>query len=147
MVKLDVQRIDAVQQSRQDHPDTSIPKNTESVIDGKPSGKWETQSYSDADFGNYSKGMGVLLDMGKPVKIARVEVISPESGGTLQVRVGDSQTPSDLKRIGEQPANGGKLTITASPEATGQYVVVWFTKLPASLKGRLGEVTVYGAAG
>ncbi|MEU5988288.1 AMP-binding protein [Spirillospora sp. NPDC047418] len=147
VVKLDVQHIEGVQQSRPDHPDTSIAKDAESVIDGKPSGKWETQSYRDADFGNYSKGMGVLLDMGKPVKVSRVEIISPESGGTLQVRVGDSRSPSDLKRVGEQPANGGKLTITASPQATGQYVVVWFTKLPASFKGRLGEVTVYGAAG
>ncbi len=91
--------------------------------------------------------MGVLLDMGKPVKVANVKIVSPESGGTLQVKVGDSQSPSDLKRIGEQPANGSELTVTASPQVTGQYVLVWFTKLPSSLKGKLGEVTVYGAAG
>ncbi|NVI92675.1 AMP-binding protein, partial [Actinomadura sp. BRA 177] len=147
VVKLQAQGVQAVQQSRPGHQDTSIGKNTDSVIDGKASGNWETQSYADAGFGNYSKGMGVLLDMGKPVKVANVKIVSPESGGTLQVKVGDSQSPSDLKRIGEQPANGSELTVTASPQVTGQYVLVWFTKLPSSLKGKLGEVTVYGAAG
>ncbi|MFE9106322.1 protein kinase family protein [Actinomadura geliboluensis] len=146
-VKLQAVGAEALQDSKPGHPDTSIGKGVESVIDGKPSGSWETQSYNDAKFGNYSKGMGVLLDMGKPVKVAKVKIYSSESGGMLQVRVGDSKSPGDLKRIGQQPATGGELTITASPEATGQYVLVWFTTLPTSLKGRLGEVTVYGAAG
>ncbi|MGC4959112.1 AMP-binding protein [Actinomadura citrea] len=130
------------------HVDGAIGKNLASVIDGKPSGSWETQSYADSDFGRYSKGLGVLLDMGKPVKVANVKVYSPVSGGVLQVRVGDSQSPTDLKRLGEQAPNGGEVAFAANPQATGRYVLVWFTKLPGGpFKGRLGEIAVYGAAG
>ncbi|MFI0369497.1 protein kinase family protein [Actinomadura sp. 1N219] len=146
-VKLDVVNIAEAQQSRPDHPDTAIGKNLQSVIDGSPGGKWETQSYRDAHFGNYSKGLGVLLDLGRPVKIANVKVHSPETGGMLQVKVGNSQTPTALTEIGQQPANGGELTVVANPQATGQYVLVWFTRLPSSYKGKLGEITVFGAAG
>ncbi|WP_141579700.1 protein kinase family protein [Actinomadura sp. WMMA1423] len=147
VVKLSAQHVTAAQQSLPGHMDTSIGKGLESLTDGRPSGSWETQSYSGADFGNYSKGMGVLLDMGKPVKVAQVKIYAPVSGGTLQVRVGNSQTPGDLKRVGEQTPSGGEVTVTANSQATGQYVLVWFTKLPSDrFKGRLGEVAVYGTA-
>ncbi|MFA1540223.1 protein kinase family protein [Actinomadura monticuli] len=149
VVKLQAANVIPFQDSQPNHQDTSIAKDVQSLIDGKPGGKWETQRYSDPRFGNYSKGMGVVLDMGKPVKVANVRIHSPVTGGVLQIRVGDSQSPGDMKRIGEQPANGEALTVTASPQVTGQYVLVWFTSLPSSPvpKGRLGEITVYGAAG
>ncbi|WP_149262789.1 protein kinase family protein [Actinomadura sp. K4S16] len=148
VVKLVPQDIDPAERPVGGHLDGTIGKNLQTVIDGRPSGAWETQSYADADFGRYSKGLGVLLDMGKPVKVASVKVSSPVSSGTLQVRIGDSQTPTDLQRVGEQTPTGGEVTITANPQATGRYVVVWFTKLPSGpFKGKLGEVTVYGTAG
>ncbi|WP_433465466.1 protein kinase family protein [Spirillospora sp. CA-128828] len=148
VAKLNVQGIDPAQQSRPDHQDTAIGKGLNTLIDGRAGGNWETQSYHGADFGNYSKGLGVLLDMGKPVKIANVKIHSPVNGGTLQVKVGDSRSPGDLKAVGEQAPNGGELTITANPQATAQYVLVWFTQLPGGpFKGRLGEITVYGSAG
>jgi eukaryotic-like serine/threonine-protein kinase len=147
-VKLNVQGINPVQQSQPNHQDTSISKGVHTLNDGRRSGTWETQSYHGADFGNYSKGLGVLLDMGKPVKIANVKVYSPVAGGTLQVKAGNSQSPTDLKTVGQQSPNGGELTITANPQVTAQYVLVWFTRLPnGPFKGRLGEITVYGAAG
>ncbi|MGP4023026.1 AMP-binding protein [Actinomadura sp. 3N407] len=146
--KLDVQGVVAAQDSRPNHQDTSIGEGVETLIDGRADGKWETQSYADPNFGRYSKGLGVMLDMGRPVKVAKVEIHSPSSGGIVQVKVGDSQSPGGLKAIGRQPANGGVLNITANPQATGQYVLVWFTQLPSSPhKGKLGEITVYGSAG
>ncbi|HEY8479361.1 MAG TPA: AMP-binding protein [Spirillospora sp.] len=146
-VKLKAQSIAPFQDSRPTNPDTSIDKDLKTVIDGRPSGKWETQSYADANFGNLSKGLGVILDMGRPVEIANVKINSPVSGGIIQVKVGDSQSPESLKPIGQQTPNGGEMTVTANPHVTGQYVLVWFTKLPTPHKGRLGEVTVYGIAG
>ncbi|TDC62899.1 AMP-binding protein [Actinomadura sp. GC306] len=148
VVKLKAQNATPFQDSLPTNQDTAIGNDIETVIDGRPSGEWATQRYADANFGNYSKGLGVLLDMGKPVDIANVKIHSPVTGGTLQVRVGDSQSLSGLKAVGQQTPNGDEVTITASPHVTGQYVLVWFTKLPSSpAKGRLGEVTVYGAAG
>lgn len=64
------------------------------------------------------------------------------------MKVGESPSLGALKAVGQQTPNGDQITITASPRVTGQYVLVWFTKLPPSPpKGRLGEVTVYGTAG
>ncbi|NDU73366.1 AMP-binding protein [Actinomadura sp. DSM 109109] len=148
VAKLTPQDVRAAERPVGGHTDGAIGKGLPSVVDGKPGGDWETQSYADADFGRYSKGLGVLLDMGRPVKVANVKVHSPVRGGILQVRVGDSQSPTDLQRVGEQTPNGGEVSIAANPQATGRYVVVWFTKLPGGpFKGRLGEVTVYGTAG
>ncbi|MGI5418436.1 protein kinase family protein [Actinomadura luteofluorescens] len=149
VAKLTPQRISQAERpAGPGHGDGTIGKNLQSVIDGRPSGDWETQSYYDADFGRLSKGLGVLLDMGKPVKVASVKIYAPVSGGVLQVRVGDSQSPTDLKRVGEQTPNGGEVTVAANPQVSGRYVLVWFTKLPGGpFKGRLGEVAVYGAAG
>ncbi|MEU8798165.1 AMP-binding protein [Spirillospora sp. NPDC048819] len=147
MAKLDVQSIAAAQDSRPNHQDTSIGQGVNTLIDGRPDGKWETQSYADPNFGRYSKGLGVMLDMGQPVNIANVKIHSPSSGGILQVKVGTSRSPGSLKAIGRQPANGGEVTFAANPRATGQYVLVWFTQLPSPHKGKLGEITVYGSAG
>ncbi|MEV4008496.1 hypothetical protein AB0K37_40490, partial [Actinomadura sp. NPDC049753] len=148
VVKLTPQDVRPAERPVGGHVDGAIGKNLASVVDGKPGGDWETQSYADADFGRYSKGLGVLLDMGKPVKVANVKVYSPVSGGVLQLRVGDSQSPTDLKRVGEQTPNGGEVAFAANPQATGRYVLVWFTQLPGGpFKGRLGEIAVYGAAG
>ncbi|MGI5205682.1 AMP-binding protein [Spirillospora sp. CA-108201] len=148
VVKLTPQNVLPAERPMGGHVDGTIGKNLASVVDGKPSGGWETQSYADSDFGRYSKGLGVMLDMGRPVNVANVKVYAPVSGGVLQLRVGDSQSPTDLKRVGEQTPNGGEVAFTANPQATGRYVVVWFTKLPSGpFKGRLGEIAVYGAAG
>ncbi|XRQ07293.1 protein kinase family protein [Actinomadura welshii] len=148
VVKLKAQGIDPVQDSLPTNQDTSIGDDIDTVIDGRPDGAWETQRYADANFGNYSKGLGVLLDMGKPVTVANVKIHSPSSGGVLQVKVGDSQSPDGLKAIGQETPGGGEITVAAEPRATGRYVLVWFTQLPSSPhKGRLGEVTVYGSAG
>lgn len=148
VVKLKPQGISAFQDSRPTNQDTSIGKDLKTVIDGRPGGDWETQSYANTNFGNYSKGLGVLLDMGRPVEIDNIKIHSPVEGGTLQVKVGESPSLGALKAVGQQTPNGDQITITASPRVTGQYVLVWFTKLPPSPpKGRLGEVTVYGTAG
>ncbi|WP_026403986.1 protein kinase family protein [Actinomadura rifamycini] len=138
------QGIEAAEKPIGNHPDATIRKNKETLIDGSPSGGWETQTYADTGFGRLTEGLGVTLDMGKPVNVASVKVACPVSGGTLQVKVGDSASPEAMKPIGQQPCNKGELTFTANPAATGQYVLAWFTELPGTLKGRLGEVTVYG---
>ncbi|MFV2171941.1 protein kinase family protein [Actinomadura sp. LOL_016] len=136
--------VDAAEKPIGNHPDTTIRKGLQSLKDGSPSGDWETQTYRGTDFGRLTEGLGATLDMGKPVTVSSVKVACPVTGGTLQVKVGDSPSVDAMKPIGQQPCNKGEVTFTANPAASGQYVLAWFTELPGSLKGRLGEVTVYG---
>ncbi|WP_067486905.1 protein kinase family protein [Actinomadura hibisca] len=128
------------------HLDPTIKKNPGAVIDGRDSTVWSTQTYADVNFGRYSKGLGVVLDMGRPVKVQSVKVAGVEGGGTLQVRIGDSQTPTDLTSIGRNDTVSGETTINVSAQKAGRYVLVWFTKLPRSCKGRMSEITVLGAS-
>ncbi|MFD0899430.1 protein kinase family protein [Actinomadura sediminis] len=144
---LTAQNIEKAEKPVDNHFDDSIGNDLASLTDGKPSSEWETQRYADANFGRYSEGLGVTLDMGKPVNVSSVKIACPVSGGILQVKVGDSTSPEAMKPIGKQPCGNGELTFTADPAASGQYVLAWFTELPmynGMWKGRLGEITVYG---
>lgn len=142
--KLEVQSVTGAEKPVDGHHDDALNRNTQAVVDGKQGTTWETQGYADQNFGNFSKGIGVLLNMGKPVKVSSVKIYAPVVGGMVQVKVGDSTSPGGLTSAGRQPGTGGEFTITANSQLTGQYVLVWFTKLPAGNRGRIGEIAVYG---
>ncbi|MGI5166121.1 protein kinase family protein [Spirillospora sp. CA-253888] len=142
--RLKVENAIAAEEAIDGHFDHTIKKNPESVIDGRESPLWETQTYADVNFGRYSKGLGVVLDMGRPVKLQSVKVSGVEGGGTLQVRIGDSQSPTALTSIGRNGTSSGETTVNVSAQKAGRYVLVWFTKLPPSRKGKIGEITVFG---
>ncbi|WP_242908635.1 protein kinase family protein [Actinomadura terrae] len=143
--KLAVQNVTGFEKPVGGHHDQAFQRNTDLVVDGKPGTTWETQSYADTEFGNYSRGIGVVLNMGRPVKISGIKVHTPEVGGVLQVKIGNSPS-GDLRPVGRQAGTGGELTFSVSPQVSGQYILVWFTKLPSSLKGKIGEIAVYGTA-
>ncbi|GAA2167263.1 protein kinase family protein [Actinomadura napierensis] len=145
--KLTVQDASATQKPAGQHPDQASMKNPGAVIDGDAGTVWETQTYHSEQFGNLVSAVGVTLTMGAPAKVSAVKVDCPVSGGALQVRVGTSRSPGAMKSIGEQPCGGGELTFTPSQQVSGQYVLVWFTRLPGGLKGKLNQITVTGTAG
>ncbi|GAA2618174.1 protein kinase family protein [Actinomadura fulvescens] len=126
-------------------PDSSIAKNAEAVFDGVMKPAWHSQSYANVNFGNYEKGLGVLLDMGSAVKVARVEVNTPEGGATIQLRVGDTDVAASLSPVAKKISSAGGFNLVPTAEARGRYVVVWFTQLPPSRKAKLSEITVYGS--
>jgi eukaryotic-like serine/threonine-protein kinase len=146
-VKLKIQDASATQKPADQHPDGTSRKNPSAVIDGDPGTVWETQTYTSEHFGNYLAGLGVTLTLSAPAKVSTIKVDCPVAGGTLQVRVGASRGPGGMKAIGEQSCNRGELTFAANPAVQGQYVLVWFTKLPGGLKGKLNEISVNGTAG
>ncbi|MFI6514521.1 protein kinase family protein [Spirillospora sp. NPDC050679] len=129
---------------RGDH-DSQMNKRLDAVTDGKPQTEWETATYKSADYGNLSKGFGVVLNMGRPVQVDHVQVLT-SSGGPLQLRIGNSQGPyTALDKVAEQQSSGGQVRLTPAKQATGQYVLVWFTTpVPSGFKAKLGEVTVFG---
>ncbi|WP_026341739.1 protein kinase family protein [Actinomadura atramentaria] len=125
----------AYQDPEGEHPDSQIRKNPGAVVDGKPGTIWETQEYAGTDFGRLVNGLGVRLDMGGPVSVTKVRIAGLEGGGTLAVRVGDGDTVKSAAQRGET---------VIEARGSGSSVLVWFTKLPPSCKGRIGEITVYG---
>ncbi|GAA2443288.1 protein kinase family protein [Actinomadura vinacea] len=145
--KLTVQNVTAAQQSKRGRTDTTIGKRLDAINDGRTGKTWDTQSYADVNFGNLAEGLGVTLDMGRPVQVSSVKVNVPDGGGILQVKIGDQDTPSALTPAGSHTTIPGENTINVKAQARGRYVLVWFTKLPSSLKGKISEIAVYGSAG
>jgi hypothetical protein len=145
VAKLNVENVTAAEETRNGRHDEAIGERLGVVTDGRAGGgEWETQTYHDVNFGNLAKGLGVMLDMGRPVQVSSVKVNVPEGGGTLQVKIGDSQSPGALPHAGRAVTTAGETTINA--RGTGRYVLVWFTKLPPTHKGKISEITVLGTA-
>ncbi len=117
------------------------------AIDGKPSTDWHTDSYSSADLGRLKDGVGLILDMGKPVPVADVVVSLGNGGGaTVQLKVGDAAELSSLKTVAEKKGASGSVTLTPEKATTGQYVLIWFTRLPpynGQYRGTIYDVTVH----
>ncbi|HEY6787881.1 MAG TPA: serine/threonine protein kinase [Trebonia sp.] len=132
------------------------------AIDGKPSTFWATQWYQgNPQFGGLKKGTGLLLDMGKPVKLSEVTVLFSSSPGTsADIYVGNTATVSQaafstFTKVATGTGIAGTHTYTVTSTATGRYVLIWLTSLPPSIpsaagasagtyQGLIYEVTVRG---
>ncbi|SDH73019.1 Serine/threonine protein kinase [Sinosporangium album] len=116
------------------------------AIDGKPSTEWHTSWYSTPELGNLKEGVGLILDMGKSVPVAEVDVtLSKDPGATLELKVGDSTDLKSLKTVARQKDTSGKIKLKPDKTAHGRYVLLWFTKVPADqgqFRGTIYEVEV-----
>jgi hypothetical protein len=115
-------------------------ENTQSAllaIDGKPGTKWTSQFYLSPVFGGLKPGSGLILDMGKPVRLDWLQIqFGRSQGADVQIDIGNSNTraPATVKSmttVASATDVGGTYRFTAHSSARGQYVLIWFTKLPA----------------
>jgi serine/threonine protein kinase len=114
------------------------------AIDNDPSTFWATSWYlNNPVFGGLKQGSGLILDMGRSVRLSSVQVtFGPSPGLNVDIKIGNSskQDPSN-DAVGQATADamptvasatnvGGLQTFTITSHATGRYVLIWFTKLP-----------------
>jgi eukaryotic-like serine/threonine-protein kinase len=109
------------------------------ATDGNPSTSWMTEHYNGQDFGGLKNGLGLVLDAGSSVKLARVTVTTPTPGFVAEIEVGDSQGGPFAVDSSSQTV-GAKTTFTLDGK-TGQYYVVWITQLPPEDRAEISEVT------
>jgi hypothetical protein len=107
------------------------------AVDRNPETYWNTQYYLGSPvFGGTKTGTGLILDMGKRVRLASVTVtFGSIPGADVQIELGNNSTraPSTLSRfttVARASNVSGSYTFTVHSHATGQYVLVWFTRLP-----------------
>jgi hypothetical protein len=112
------------------------------AIDGNPTTSWNTQFYiGNPVFGGTKTGTGLILDMGKPVRLSSVRVtFGSIPGADVQIKLGNNNTraPSTLSTfttVARGTDLAGAHTFTVSSKATGRYVLIWFTKLPPQSAG------------
>jgi hypothetical protein len=126
---------DALHSQSQDPTDENA-KLAANLVDGNPAG-WQTQHYyGSPKFGNLKSGSGLILNMGKPVKISSVTIKFGDVPGTVaELKVGDSGTRSAANEESMTTVAGpdnvvGTHTFTISKPVAGQYLVLWLTNLP-----------------
>ncbi|TDE52878.1 serine/threonine protein kinase [Nonomuraea mesophila] len=117
------------------------------AIDGKPGTLWKTESYSSADLGRLKDGVGLLLDMGKSMQISDVvATLGDAPGATVELKVGDSADLDALETVATKKDAAGKTTLTPEEPASGQYVLIWFTRVPTDagkFHGTIYDVVVH----
>jgi serine/threonine protein kinase len=138
--------------------DDDDPADAQNAIDGSTSTFWHTSYYLGHLFGNLKKGTGLILDMGRPVRLSQVEV---QFGSTccthVDIELGNSNgaTQDTLRTftvVKSSTTAQGSTNFDVTSQATGRYVLIWITDLPP-LAGSPGKfetliynVTVHGFA-
>jgi hypothetical protein len=119
------------------------------AIDGNPATAWQSLYYTNAKFGNLKPGTGLILDMGKPVRLSDMEVkFGAAPGADVSIRVGNQNTLSpatlgSFTTVAHANGIGGTYTFQMTSHASGRYVLIWFTKLPPGGPGGQFEAEIY----
>jgi hypothetical protein len=122
------------------------------AIDSNSSTPWQTHYYlNNPVFGGLQNGSGLLLNMGRTVRLNSVTVtFGSIPGADVQIRIGtpaasvpspsndpdqpqsaaDQAFANSMITVAQQNGIGGTVTFSVSSSASGQYVLIWFTKLP-----------------
>jgi len=116
------------------------------AIDNSPGTDWNTDSYQTSPhFGNLYDGTGLMLDMGKRVNVSSVMVTFGNMPGThVRVEVGNTGTgtgkapPQGFTLLNKSSNAVGQVTFTGHSTASGQFILIWFTKL-APQSGQSGH--------
>ena len=120
------------------------PADAPKAIDGNPSTFWHTSYYLGHQFGNLKKGTGLILDMGRSVRLSQLTVQFGTSCCThVMIEVGNSNTASaatlsTFTAVQSSSAAQGSTTFNVTKQVTGRYVLIWITDLPP-LDGSTGR--------
>jgi serine/threonine protein kinase len=115
------------------------------AFDRDPGTAWQTDGYSNRNFGNAKPGVGLWVQLDAPHDITSVTVTALEGGWSGEIYVAD-QPGSTLDAWGPARASGDNLPAVHpfNLNAHGQYVLVWCTQLPPSSKLQIGDIKVEG---
>jgi len=121
------------------------PADANMAIDNNPSTAWQTFQYiGNPVFGGLQQGSGLILNMGHSVKLSTVKVtFETTPGADVQIKIGNPSNPSppqndvtqaesianSMPTVASQSDVSGAVTFTIHSSASGQYVLIWFTKL------------------
>jgi serine/threonine protein kinase len=127
------------------------PGDAAAAIDGDTSTSWHTSFYKDNPvFGGLKPGAGLLLDMGRPVRLSQVAIQFGTSCCThVQIELGNSSTVSmdtlgSFTTVQSSATAAGVTTFNVAKQTTGRYLLIWVTSLPP-LAGQSGhfETMIY----
>jgi hypothetical protein len=118
---------------------TEDPSTASLAIDGSLSTAWATEYYLNyPKFGNEpnKSGTGLLINMGREVKLSQVEVLFSSAGDTTaEIYLGNSPAMSktalnSFTLVSPSASASGDHKFPVTSDATGRYVLIWLTSLP-----------------
>ena len=129
------------------------------AIDNNPSTFWHTDYYVNYPaLGNLKKGTGLILDMGKQVRLSQVVVqFGASCCADVEIEIGNNNTPvpsalSSFTKVASSTTAHGSTTFDVSSHTTGRYVLIWITQLPPlagtgnQYEALIYNVVVHGSA-
>ena len=114
---------------------TDDPSGVQYAIDSSASTAWHTDYYfGEPTFGNLKTGTGLLLDMGRQVRLSQVAVQFGTSCCThVEIEIGNSASTAAMNTFTEVQSSTtaqGITTFNVTSKTAGRYVLIWLTDLP-----------------
>ncbi len=115
-----------------------------------PRPTWRTLTYDrSAQFGNLKSGLGLVLDLGEPTEVNRVDLALVGSPTSLELYAAGDQAPTSidgLEQVGASDGTGEQVRVALDEPARTRYLVVWLTSVPpvggAQFRGEVAEIVV-----
>jgi hypothetical protein len=123
------------------------------AFDSDPTTAWLTDGYGSAAFGGLKSGVGLLVDLGAPTRVASVQVGLLAPGAGLELRAADQpgRSAADYATVDRVADAKQVTTLTPAGGRVARYWLVWLTSLPKGDRGRyrdgIAELVFNRAAG
>lgn len=120
------------------------------AVDRDPTTSWETDTYrGNPHFGGLKSGVGLLLDLRRPVAVSIAELALSAPGADVQIRAGNAAPTqaNDLRLVSSATHTSTHPRMTFDRAVRARYWLVWFTSLPPDGGGyRVGvaEIALLG---
>jgi putative peptide zinc metalloprotease protein len=113
------------------------------AVDQSPATSWQSQYYlGNPVFGGLKAGSGLIVDMGREVRLTSVTVtFGSAPGADVSIMVGSHDTLAaatlpTFATVATADGIGGRHTFKATRGVRGRYVLIWFTQLPPVSPGK-----------
>ena len=129
------------------------------AIGNNPGKFWHTDYYlTYPALGNLKQGTGLILDMGKQVRLRQVVVQFGASCCTdVQIEIGNNNNPvpsslGSFSSVASSTTAHGVTTFNVTSTTAGRYVLIWITRLPPlagysdRYQAQIYNVVVHGSA-
>ena len=125
-----------------DDPQAHNPDTVEFAIDRNPITAWTTDTYYSPDLTTIAAPVGLVLDLGtaRAVSAVRLELVGTGSAVSIKVGSAADAPPESWSTLAEAAGIGESLDLRSPRPVVGQYVLVWFTRLPPADSGFVGGV-------
>jgi hypothetical protein len=112
------------------------PQNAWLALAGNPDTPWHTSWYATAHFGNLQTGTGLLLYLGRPVRVTNAQItLGSIPGADIELRAGNVPALADLRTVARATDAGGVVRLRLTGRVRGRYLLIWFTVLPPDPEG------------